>query len=266
MSYKIVAALIACAINFIAFGQSVPGDSQAYKLHATIGNTQDGKLSIEASSPRPLEQAITALRRQFGWTVDYEDPIYEYSQIKLGYQLKPRLLGGQFKANISMPVNNSPDVKSSTLSELIQQFNQQSETKFHLLQESATRFDIVPDIAGQKPILDTTIKIDDSARTIGDTVNIILSEISKQKGIPIIRGGLIDNDLENTRISLKHTAAVPARQLLNEALNKARTQKVWVLAFEPADNCFYLGIETSVKAEKLPSGQMIVHPILNRPD
>jgi hypothetical protein len=62
--------------------------------------------------------------------------------------------------------------KKSYVIELIRQFNQQSQVKFRLLRESATRFDIIPDIAGQQPILDTSVKVDDKAEKLpsGQTV------------------------------------------------------------------------------------------------
>ena len=33
--------------------------------------------TVRANNARPLEQAIEAVREQYGWTVDFEDPPYE---------------------------------------------------------------------------------------------------------------------------------------------------------------------------------------------
>jgi hypothetical protein len=37
----------------------------------------DGTVSVRANSSLPLEHAIEAIRQEYGWTVDYEDPPYE---------------------------------------------------------------------------------------------------------------------------------------------------------------------------------------------
>lgn len=46
-----------------------------YAPSATIERL-DSQLIIKSDDPRPLEQALIAITQRFGWSVDYEDPIY----------------------------------------------------------------------------------------------------------------------------------------------------------------------------------------------
>jgi hypothetical protein len=41
--------------------------------HANI-ERRDGQVSVLANSPRPLDQAVAAIRQEYGWIVNYEDP------------------------------------------------------------------------------------------------------------------------------------------------------------------------------------------------
>jgi hypothetical protein len=245
-----------CALSIWA--QSA--DNTHYLDHATIERTSNNSISIVANSPRPLQQATTALRRYYGWTIDYEEPQYDQSQTRIVGNTQ-RLIGGKFQALIPEVEDNSPDSEKSALEAFLQEFNQKSTNKFNLVQNLDTRYDIVPDVTGDSAILDTPIKIDPSEHSISEEISSILTEVSRIRGVQIIRGGLIDNELDSLRVSISHKNPMPARQLLAEALDHASSRKLWILTYEPNDRTFYIGIETAVKASKAPSGEVQFTPI-----
>ncbi len=234
-----------------------------YFSHAAQSKSADGSLIITASSPRPMEQAASVLRREFGWTVDYEDPQYGNDRIRSGQDSRLQLVGGKFKVRIVPPANGSPDAEQHTLQQFVNAFNAQKQDKFKILRTSDQRFDIVPDVPGEQPVLDTPVAIDSRNKTIGETIDWILARVSEARGVQVVRVGIIDNGLENTRITLTHKTAVPARQLLNEALGHLSYQRFWILTYEPNDQSFYIGIQPTVKTVHAADGKTFVMPVVN---
>jgi hypothetical protein len=51
---------------------------QLYPLRAEVVHSQSSA-TVFANSPGPLDQAITAVREEYGWCVSFEDPPYRHS-------------------------------------------------------------------------------------------------------------------------------------------------------------------------------------------
>lgn len=83
-------------------------DTSTYIVLASMTNNVNGEMVINAANPRPLEQAIRALRRQFGWTIDYEDPKYSGTELYKDGNSEFQVRGGRFHATIAEPATGSP--------------------------------------------------------------------------------------------------------------------------------------------------------------
>ena len=63
---------------FSGFAQTIAPNKTPYLRQASITETTEA-VHITANSPRPLLQALDALRHKYGWVVSYEDPAYTSS-------------------------------------------------------------------------------------------------------------------------------------------------------------------------------------------
>ena len=132
-------------------------------------------------------------------------------------------------------------------------------TKYRVLKLSDYRFDIAP----AQSILDQPIKIDSETRSLRAEVDEIMTSLTNATGIRAEQGGLIDNVMEQTQISLKHTNAVPTRQLINEVLDRAPAQKVWVFTFNPDGGTYAIGIQTTQQWITNENGKVSVKALSN---
>jgi len=75
-----IAARHAVSLAFYTFGfaanQAATPVRPHFLCHATI-ERKDEQVSVLANNPRPLDQAVVAIRREYGLIVAYEDPPYD---------------------------------------------------------------------------------------------------------------------------------------------------------------------------------------------
>lgn len=237
-------SIASLCVSAVILGQTPPS-AQSFTIDAKVSNAADGTLVVTARSLRPVWQTLESVRRRYGWIVDYEDPIYPSQQITTHMDGRAILVGGVFEAHIHEPIDNSPAEQQRVLKEVVDQYNAQSSVKFSLRKVSNTRFDIAPATGS---LLDKPVQIDDRTRSLREEVDEVLSSLTRTTGTTANQGGLIDNAMEQNEVSLKHTKLVPARQLLNEILDHAPVQKVWVFTYEPNGGSVGLGIQTAEKA------------------
>ena len=74
---NVLAAIAATIAVPMAYGQST--QSSPLKT-AQVAHLQNGTVEVDARSARPLHQALTAIRNEYGWLIDYEDPVYDFTQ------------------------------------------------------------------------------------------------------------------------------------------------------------------------------------------
>jgi hypothetical protein len=111
---------------------------------AKATRANDGTLRVDANSPRPLWQTFESIRQRYGWTVDYEDPIYTAESVTWDAApgIYPR--GGAFTASIKEPANNSLQEEKRVLQGIVNQYNAAPSIKYRVVQVSDIRFDISP--------------------------------------------------------------------------------------------------------------------------
>ena len=99
------------------------GGGSSYMLHATIAHKKNGSIVITANSPRPLSQALTALNREYGWVVDYEEGRYNSRQMVRYDDKHHQLIGGAFQAELPEPRTGTEVEETSILQQLVNQYN-----------------------------------------------------------------------------------------------------------------------------------------------
>jgi hypothetical protein len=75
MPLRILALILVVAIQAapVHAQHTEPGTGYWYEGVVTHGQ---GKATVESNEPRPLQEAMEALAKEYGWTIDYEDPAY----------------------------------------------------------------------------------------------------------------------------------------------------------------------------------------------
>lgn len=245
LSPRVISAILLTLVCPALQAQSQP-DVSKYILHAVISREPNGDLRVEASSPWPLHQAISALIFQYGLLIDYEDPCYQDSQMYVGADGRKRLIGGQFVAVI--PQITSRKSEATALQQLVKQFDEKGGAQFTLLQHSdRKRFDVVGKTGEEMPIFDTPIYLEKKSRTADEAVREIMSQIEQTRGISIVEGGIVNNALAQTKVTVGGPERKPAREFLTEVLNALPTESVWMLGYEPSWGKFVIVIQAPPK-------------------
>ena len=215
-----------------------------YSDRASLAVQANGSVVVNVNSPRPIYQSMTALAETYSTIMDYEDPVYNESQIYIDRGNK-QLQGGVFTA-VLPPIKNR-DSKLAAVRSLLSQFDRARNISFKLETHSSDgRIDIVAqNLAMTPPLLDTPILLKEKSRTVNQAVDEILSLVEQRTGVTITRGGFLDSGMD-VQVDIGGADAQPARNWLAQALDACALARVWVLAFEPTDGKFYLGIQNAL--------------------
>jgi hypothetical protein len=244
-----------------AFSQSMPNKPN-YIAHAEM--SQNGtSVTIHASSPRPVEQAISRIRRNYGITLDYEEGAENDPALFANENNRPRLKGADINVTVPEPSGSSPAEQESFLRSLLSKFHASGARDFTLLNLSEGRLTVTP-TDPSKRVLDTPILLEPKSRSIDATIDEILKLVNVKTGITIVRGGLIDNDLANTKTVVGTDKPIPAREALAQALDGAFYRKFWILTWEPSDNNYVIGIQTAVREQSTSTGTYREIPIRSK--
>lgn len=235
-----IISLLMCLHNRAPLHAQTGTPWQSFTMEATLNRQEDGTLVITAKSTRPLWQALVAIRRRYGWVVDYEDAVHPPAPITPLANGTSILTGGTFVSHIREPRDNSLQEEHRVLRELVEQFNESSPIAFKVRKISKVRFDIGP---ASDAFLDTPVKMDDEARSVHEAVDALLTELSWATGIRSEQGGLTPGFSGPNNVKLKHTQAIPARLLLDEILSHARFRMIWLLTYEPNGGSTGIGIQ-----------------------
>lgn len=250
----VFSSLLACNQGL---SQTAP---KPFLMDARLNKESDGTVTIMASSPRPLWQALEAVKRRYGWTLDYEDPLYQKNQIVPGPGKISVLKGGTFTVHLREPASNTAAEEQRVLNDLVTQFNAESSIQYRVIPMSDYRYDISP-ISGSA--LDQPIVIDGEQRSLREEVDAILASFTKTTGISAVQGGLMMNAMEQTEVSLNHTGTIPMRQLLKEVLDRAPREMSWLFTYEPNGGYFAIGIQPTQQLSTTADGKTIARTFAN---
>src|SRR5437868_7392960 len=248
MSRTLVVALTALVIVSTLSAQQLHRTHSEFAPTATV-QVVNGTASVVANSPRPLLQAITGIAEHYGWTINYEDPLYRNGELiddtnpewrALHPQAAgPRIPSGRvFRASVPVSQNmeRGSEGERLALQELVADYNQSGNPgQFTLLLLDTGFFSVVGKNAGSsahgQSILDTPVSISFTSRSANETINLILNQVSAKTGISIVKGVWPFNATVPSRVSVGG-AAVPARELLQQTIAQMPVKLVWHLLLD----------------------------------
>lgn len=263
MTVKMTSICLSVALCAGAAAQSAPNGSVKFMEHASVVQSPGRGLVVTASSPRPVLQALTALRRKYGWILDYEETRLSTDQLTVDADGVSRPRGASFQVAVPAPKSVGFADESTFLSSFISTVAVSASGKIVLKTSSPNRQTVLVQNSSEQPMLDTPIRLNRETRTIDDAVEEILKLVSDKRGTPLVQGGLVDPGLLRTNITIGGDVEVPARNLLVQALDAAEIARVWSLGYEPSDGNFVIAIEPAVRAETDITGKEKIAPIWN---
>ncbi len=240
------AVLFSVLVASQGFSQAAGG----YSRQATVSEAA-GKIHFSTNSPRPLTQILEAFSQKFGWVVSYEDPQFTAPQdlASAPSDNSPRLPGGHDFA-VDVPANAPNEEK--TLLAVIAAYNQSKNPgRFELRKLPSGGFSIAGiaayddkgKISPQQVPLDIPITLPSQQRTLGETVNAILQEVSAHNHIQFTLAVAPTSVLDHTNVTIGGNA-VQARELLRQSLSEAQVKMYWRLIFDPTSKGYFLDIHT----------------------
>lgn len=245
----------------------------------------DRSIVVRANDPRPLDQAIIAIRQKYGWIVDYEDPPYGFNELvddtdpnwrKAHPEANgvTRVAGGLFTTTFDLGIDmssGSPD-EERALDKIVADYEASANPgRFMLKRESSGRFSVVGvgirDSNGSEksvtPILDDRISLPLQERTVSDTIQLILQAVSENSEYKVVVGSAPLNLALQTRTKVGGDN-VPARQLLTKAASATRFPLVWALLYDADMHCYFINFEVAMEAAGDVSGTPRLKPIPKR--
>jgi len=233
-------------VSLRAFSQaSTP--REAYLKDAAISENAR-MVRIVANSPRPLEQALDALQRKYGWFVNYEDPQYvaPADYIENADSDHSRVPAGR-TFSVEFP---SGSAEEKVLRLIVDAYNKSGNPgHFEVRQLADETFDIVGTQAhdekgrtlAQQIPLDLSVTLPTDERPINETVDRICEEVTKQLHYDLNVGISPRSFLLRTTAKIGGTNK-PAREFLTQSLTATRQRLYWRLLFDPNSKTYLLNL------------------------
>jgi hypothetical protein len=249
--------------------------------------------TLTANDPRPLMQAVEAISQEYGWIVDFEDPLYQ-SHFDLVDATDPkwrashpnekgatRVSGGLFQSSFPEPSSiSSGDAEEQVLQKLVADYNSSGNPgKFVVRKEAEGRYAVIgasrKDENGRDEavtaLLDTAISIPVQQRDATATLQLIVDSLAANSGVKVNLGtiGLSSDPLEEAQLGIGG-ANVRARTLRLQALESISSTSphfrgifVWNFLFDADTNAYWLRLRAATKTETDANGRQVVQFIHN---
>jgi hypothetical protein len=261
---------ISCAI--IAWMILHPGclicAQESHMERAEIEHLSKGA-TVTASDSRPLAQAVVAIRQEYGWLVDYEDPAYNPSetvevadadwplQYKRSKSLR-RPAGGSFSAHYPEDLTSGMRTdaqRDEVLKAVLDSYRQSGNPGTFSLEHTGDHRSAVigRDNTGHA-VLDAIITTKRPDGDAYETLDYILKAIQGTQGHKLGLGlvptnALMQCDIKNDLVGLK------ARDAILSVLNNCHLKMVWQLLYDVDQDRFLLNLDAAVLAYRDASGR-----------
>lgn len=259
-------------IAFPLFGQSTNPNS----THMDFGQFKhsDHSASLTTNDARPLAQAVIALRQEYGWLLDYEDPVYSNDDL-MPLQNSDRLIshpttkqyfrpsGGTFVTNypedLSSGMKTDADRKGVLAQVLLDYSKSRNPGHFELLETAPSRLDVVGRNDSQIPVLDTRISINIDSEPAYIALGDVLKLVQAQRGHRIGLGLAPITPLMHCSVTRVFTNEV-ARSVLLDILELCQTKMVWQFLYDANHDSYLLNLDGVVISSRDVYGHRILAP------
>jgi hypothetical protein len=263
----------------IAMAQNPAGNPTRPVSEAKV-ERNGATVTIAARAARPLDRALIALRGEYGWIVDYEDPPYDshdlvdstdpnWRQAHPNAKGVTRVAGGSFTT--AFELGGGATLESAegqrALGQVVGDYNRSGNPgKFVIKSEGLQRYSVVGVAANESgvsetsvtPILDTRIAIPAGEYGVAEAIKRILRVVSDKSGEKITLGSGPVNLMFHAKVNLGDDEQ-PARELLAQAAAVTRFPLVWRLLYSADMHTYFLNCESTAHMASAP-GQTTQQP------
>jgi hypothetical protein len=243
--------------------------------------------TVSANDPRPLLQAARAVAEEYGWVVDFEDPLYdskydavdttdaEWKAANPNSKGTLSVAGRAFQSSFTEPVSVSADFPEASLKKIVDDYNKSGNPgRFELSKESDRRFTITgtesSDGSGstrpKPPLLDTQITIPIQTRNGTETFNLFLQTLSDAARVKVVHGSFMDNLLQNSSVKTGGDS-VSARYILSSIVSQLNSEYElnWTLFYDLDSETYFLNIwPAMIRTAKDAQGRLVFSPLERR--
>jgi hypothetical protein len=253
--------------------QSRPDDfwSAAQVRHAT------GTATVVLHGPRPLWMALLAVEREYGWLVDYEDPIYqEATESVVQHNLQwdtlhpgvPSRVPAGTTFSSTYPEDSQTPASTTQrqviLAKIVSDYNASANPgRFELRVAGPGRINIVgysrhaP--AGRGTPLDSLVTIKTGTRGAVDALQELADALTKTTGIKVVVGAVPWNLLVPARVSTK-AERILARSLLTDIADSANVPLMWDFLYDFDTRSYFLSLRPRSRLVTDAAGKRVLMP------
>ena len=226
----------------------------------------DGKATVVSEDPRPLWMALNSLEREYGWVIDYEDPIYDTARESATVHnaqweaIHPGTMsrvpaGGTFTTSYSEDSNNriSPASRAPILKQLVRDYNASNNPgRFEVHQDAKGRVSIVGfskySGANQTSILDAVITLPAGVKDTLTALNEFTTVLSQTTKIPVVLGTIPWTLLSQAHVNISSNPG-PARAILTDIADSAQITLMWDFLYDIDSHSYFLSLRPRSKIQ-----------------
>lgn len=224
-------------------------------------------ITIHTNDPRPLAQAVVTIRREFGWMLDYEDPVYATTDLvdartPAFLALHPaahsmlRSRGGDFSHTFSSALS-----RDAFVAELVSAHaSSQNPGHFEVVSSSANRLAIVGRTPGAISPLDTTITLPPASTNGLEALSRVFETVKALTGNQIGIGFLNPGNFVRCNVSRGYNNA-SARQAIIAILDDCHQASTYQLLFDVNHNKYVISFDALMRTETDVSGKRWLRPV-----
>ena len=223
---------------------------------------------VTAEDSRPLDQTIESMREEYGWTLDYEDPVYTGtsltevtdddwpSKYPRAHGLR-RPAGGRFSATYPEYADMDTDQAGSTvLQKLVSDYMKSGNPgKFRVIQTAPSRFDIVGMNDSEPPVLDATVAVSVTGENAVHAAYEVMRAVKEKTGHRITFGLIPTNVLTQCTAAPKVQQG-PARTVILSIFDSCERTLTWRLLYGANNDLYAMNVMppaiVPAKISKLP--------------
>lgn len=243
-----------------------------------VRHSGDKTANVSANHAEAMQEVIRAVREEYGWIVSFEKPPF-YSSYDLvdntdpGWRLAhpnergvTKTAGGRFSSAYPEPTEFAGSAsEQAVLQKIVDDYNASGNPgQFNLVELTSGVYDVIGNAVTDEngklkqinPVLDTPITIAQQQRTIFETVDVILKQLSAKTGYKFQMSEIPNNLFLNNSVTIGGSN-IPARVLLLQTFFASGRPLNWNLHWDPDTGTYFLGSYVAVKRVPNRFGQQV---------
>ncbi len=236
-----------------------------------------GTATVTSNSPRPLWIALTTMEREYGWVIDFDDPIFGESETVPDHNPRwearhPGVLsrapaGAMFQSTY---VEDAAIASSAAkvIEKVVEDYNKSDNPgRFEVRIEGAGHIEVVghprdPN-APFSDILATPITVAAGTRGSLDALSDLAGVLSSISGVKVVLGTLPFNFLIQAHVVIT-PGKLPARELLTQIADSSSVQLMWDFLYDYDTHTYFVSLRPRTKIGADGAINIVLPPLMQK--